>query len=127
MLKSKSLEISPNVDEIHPKTQEMEDEKKELKEFERAMNRSKIKRKDSDSDSMGSPKDLFIRASGGSTTSDHPSSPKFRAVKQMSVRDLKSPKREKLSSSLPVDDSKTQSQVSTAAPGMHFLFNNFRG
>ncbi len=115
LLKSKSLDISSNEDRIKSKTQAMEDEKKELKEFEKAMNRSKISRKDSDSDSMGLPKD---RASGGSATSDQPTSPKGRSVKRTSVRDLKALKKEKLVSSLPADDSRVQTQKPAVVPSM---------
>ncbi len=129
MLKSKSLEISPGEEKHKSKAQDLEDEKKKLKEFEKAMNKSKISRKDSDSDSMNSPKSEFIRTnSSASTSSDQPGSPKTRASKRMSVIDLKALKkaeRDKLSISMPADDSKvqTQKQPATSTPEIHVTDN----
>jgi hypothetical protein len=131
MLKSKSLEISPAEEKHKSKAQDLEDEKKKLKEFEKSMNnKSKITRKDSDSDSM--PKSEFIRTnSNPSAASDQPGSPKSRSSKRMSVvidmKALKKAEREKLSSSMSVaDDSKVQTQkpsASSRTPEIHVTDN----
>lgn len=118
MLKSKSLEIGASEEKHKSKAQDLEEEKKMLKEFEKTM-KAKISRKDSDSDSM--PKSDFIRTnSNSSANSDQPSSPKnSRTSKRMSVIDLKALKKaekERLSSSMSVaDDSKISTQKSTSS------------